>query len=158
MPIRPEMKSKYPPKKEWAAIRAEVLARAKNACEWEDEHGRCGAPDRATIYWDGECWIRLSPSAAEVAWIDGEKVVLIVLTIAHIDQNPENNGVPGNRPNLKALCQRHHNRLDAPHRAAGIRARRNEKAGQTEFLDGAGNVIPTDNATGIYPASTGRKT
>jgi 5-methylcytosine-specific restriction endonuclease McrA len=41
---------------------------------------------------------------------DGAKVVL---TIAHLDHVPEHCG----RENLRALCQRCHNRYDAKHRA-----------------------------------------
>ena len=39
--------------------------------------------------------------------------------LAHLDQQPEN----CDDGNLKAMCQRCHNRLDGPHRRAGIRAR-----------------------------------
>lgn len=53
---------------------------------------------------------------------DGAK---IVLTVAHLDHTPENCA----DDNLKALCQRCHNRYDAPIRAAGIKARsRSERA------------------------------
>lgn len=41
---------------------------------------------------------------------DGSRVVL---TIAHLDHTPEYN----NPDNLRALCQRCHNRYDAKHRA-----------------------------------------
>lgn len=41
---------------------------------------------------------------------DGSRVVL---TIAHLDHTPEHN----NPDNLRALCQRCHNRYDAKHRA-----------------------------------------
>jgi 5-methylcytosine-specific restriction endonuclease McrA len=44
----------------------------------------------------------------------------VVLTIAHLDHTPENN----DPSNLRALCQRCHNRYDAPMRAAGRKARR----------------------------------
>ena len=50
---------------------------------------------------------------------------LIVLTVAHLDHTPENCA----DENLRAWCQRCHNRYDAPVRAAGIKARRRaEKA------------------------------
>jgi 5-methylcytosine-specific restriction endonuclease McrA len=57
---------------------------------------------------------------------------LVVLTIAHLDHNPEN----CDRDNLRALCQLCHNRYDAPVRALGIKQRRREAirdAGQTEI-------------------------
>lgn len=49
--------------------------------------------------------------------IEGPK---IVLTVAHLDHTPENCA----DDNLLHLCQRCHNRYDAPTRAAGIKARR----------------------------------
>ena len=135
MPIRPEMKDKYP--KDWKAIRAEILERAGNECEWIQPNGeRCRVPNHAFIQWWKLGGYRvLTPGECDAASVDGEKVVMIVLTIAHVDQNPENNGTPGNRPNLMALCQRHHNRLDAPHRALGIKKRRQEKSGQQELMN-----------------------
>lgn len=42
-----------------------------------------------------------------------KKMVRIVLTIAHLDHTPEN----CDPSNLRALCQRCHNRYDAKHRA-----------------------------------------
>lgn len=48
----------------------------------------------------------------EADTLDGKKLIKIVLTIAHLDHDPTNN----NRKNLKALCQRCHNRYDIEHR------------------------------------------
>lgn len=47
---------------------------------------------------------------------DGSRVVL---TIAHLDHTPEHN----NPDNLRALCQRCHNRYDAKHRAETRRSK-----------------------------------
>ena len=47
---------------------------------------------------------------------DGSRVVL---TIAHLDHTPEHN----NPDNLRALCQRCHNRNDAKHRAETRRSK-----------------------------------
>jgi hypothetical protein len=44
----------------------------------------------------------------------------VVLTVAHLDHTPENCA----DDNLAALCQRCHNRYDAPMRRAGVKARR----------------------------------
>jgi 5-methylcytosine-specific restriction endonuclease McrA len=44
----------------------------------------------------------------------------VVLTVAHLDHQPENCADP---ENMKALCQRCHNRYDAPMRRRGIKAR-----------------------------------
>ena len=48
------------------------------------------------------------------------RIVKIILTVAHLDHSPEN----CTDENLKALCQRCHNRYDAPMRAAGRKARK----------------------------------
>jgi hypothetical protein len=44
---------------------------------------------------------------------------IVVLTVAHLDHTPENCA----DDNLKAMCQRCHNRYDMPKRRAGIRER-----------------------------------
>lgn len=55
---------------------------------------------------------------------DGEyyvlKTVEIALTIAHLDHQPEN----CDPDNLRAWCQRCHNRYDAPYRRQNAAARR----------------------------------
>ncbi len=57
--------------------------------------------------------------------MEGEKVSMIVLTIAHLDHVPENCD-PGN---LAAMCQRCHLRYDAGHhRKTAYKTRRNGKA------------------------------
>lgn len=126
-PIRPEMKGKYPPRKEWLAIRAEILARAGNQCE------HCGIANYAVgfrnetdgMFTEVDNW----PAGMQLA--DG--MIRIVLTIAHLDHNPENNGTKCNRPNLKALCQKDHLTYDAHHHAMNARATRIKKKGQTEL-------------------------
>lgn len=87
MPIRPEMKARYPA--DWKVRSRFVrLVRARNCCEW------CGAVNG-----------RPHP-------VTGAKVVL---TCAHVhDHRPESASLL----NLAALCQRCHNRHDAPLRAA----------------------------------------
>lgn len=64
------------------------------------------------------------PRPGERAWCNGWtsyrlRIIRIVLTVAHINHDPTDNCPE----NLKALCQRCHNRLDAQHRAAGRKAR-----------------------------------
>lgn len=83
MPILPENRKRYPAN--WKEIRAHILTRAGNKCEF------CGIENGATA-------------------ATGAKVVL---TIAHLDHTPENCA----DENLRALCQKCHNRYDAPHRA-----------------------------------------
>lgn len=102
MPIRPENRARYP--KDWKAISLRIrFDRAKGRCECE---GHCG------IDHCGRCLA-----------MNGERHPdtnsIVVLTVAHLDHEPENcaNG------NLKAMCQRCHNRYDMPHRRAGIARR-----------------------------------
>ena len=91
MPILPENRSRYAPKPERERIRAEILLRADNRCEGSPAYPDC----RAANY--------------EPHPVTGSKVVL---TIAHLDHQPENN----DPANLRAWCQRCHNKLDAVHR------------------------------------------
>lgn len=116
MPIKKENIHLYPPPKEWKAIREEVLERAGYKCE------RCGIGNHEIGYRGpgGVFWtIEHSHQGDEdAAWArsQGYKVVKIVLTTAHVDQDPTSNGTPGNRPNLEMLCQKCHNDLDRPFR------------------------------------------
>lgn len=87
MPIRPENRDRYP--KDWKLIRAAILQRANNRCEF------CGVENHT---------LRLNPKTG--------KEVKIILTIAHLDHTPEN----CDPSNLRALCQRCHNTYDAEHR------------------------------------------
>lgn len=88
MPIKKENKNRYP--KDWKQIRASILRRADDKCEF------CGVENHT---------YRLNPNTGKEAYI--------VLTIAHLDHTPEN----CNPENLRALCQRCHNQYDAQHRA-----------------------------------------
>lgn len=87
MPIRPENRSRYP--KNWKQIRAFILERAHNRCEF------CGVENYA---------MRFNPKTG--------KEVKIILTIAHLDHVPEH----CDPDNLRALCQKCHNTYDAEHR------------------------------------------
>lgn len=130
MPIRPENRDRYP--KDWAAISARIrFERAGNRCE------ECGVPNHELggRTPDGQ-WHRARPTGESALglqwpepgsewWCDGVhgvvrlRIVRIVLTVAHLDHVPENCA----DDNLRAWCQRCHNRYDAPMRRAGIRAR-----------------------------------
>lgn len=124
----------YPPT--WSEIRKTILRRAGGQqhdprigakCEqcgiqnyavgWRDESGRFHHAV-GNIYYNNLQYAGSYQEAREVAdsrneWSDGEKYIVIVLTIAHVhDENPQN--VDEN--NLLALCQACHNRLDAPRR------------------------------------------
>ena len=98
MPIKPENKSRYP--KDWKQIREQILERADNRCEF------CGVKNHT---------YRLNEKTGNMAYI--------VLTIAHMNEEIEN----CDPSNLKALCQRCHNRYDARMRAEHARATRHAK-------------------------------
>jgi 5-methylcytosine-specific restriction endonuclease McrA len=109
--IKSENRKLYP--RDWKAIRSEVLERAGDKCEW------C---ERQNYGWIDESGMACSSSPR------------IILTIAHLDHDPTNNGAPGRRPNLAALCQRCHNRHDAKTRAGHARATRRSKLAAKELF------------------------
>lgn len=96
MPIRAENKARYP--KDWPAISRQIRDRARNCCEGSPAFPDCraenGQPHPAT----------------------GSRVVL---TVAHLDHQPEN----CDPENLRAWCQRCHNTYDAPMRRQGVQSR-----------------------------------
>lgn len=112
MPIRPENRARYP--KDWKTISKRIrFERAASKCECD---GECGGDHI------GRCSV-----------VNGTRHPLtgsvVVLTVAHLDHTPENCA----DDNLKAMCQRCHNRYDAPMRRAGI-ARRQREALQMQEL------------------------
>ena len=133
MPIRPENVHRYPA--DWPEIRMRILARAKNRCE------RCGVRNHAWGWRDTFGVFHETPRQPfleagytkppfDVACRDGAHihVIEIVLTIAHLNHQPED----CTDENLEALCQQCHNRLDAASRRAGMRERRH--VGQGDLL------------------------
>lgn len=120
MPIRPSERSRYPA--DWKAISRRIRERDGNCCKW------CGAPNGEFIERrpDGS-WFLHSHTA--VCMGEACDSVLVVLTVAHLDHTPENCA----DENLAALCQRCHNRYDAPMRRAGIKTRARERAGNLEL-------------------------
>ncbi len=106
MPIRKENQARYP--KDWKQIRARILKRAEvnghPHCE------ECGVPNHEWIERTFGGWL------LSVEDLGG---VYIVLTIAHLDHTPENCA----DDNLRAWCQRCHNRYDMPMRRKGIAER-----------------------------------
>lgn len=141
MPIKKENLAKYPPPREWAAIRDRILERAGNRCE------KCGVSGRAIGYREKDgSFVQLAASRedvgmeVEVASLDGHKVVEIVLTIAHLDHDPTNS----DESNLRAWCQRDHLCYDAELHAENAARTRSEKkrtaatvAGQAVLLESA---------------------
>lgn len=121
MPIRPENRARYP--KDWKAISLRIRnERAGGRCECAGECGQEHGRERHGEYVDQHP--RCSARNGEEHPDTGSTVVL---TVAHLDHTPENCG----DDNLKAMCQRCHNRYDAPKRRAGIaeRARAGMAAG-----------------------------
>ena len=143
---------KYP--ENWAEIRRRVLLRAGGSPEDPRVGARCedcgvlnysvgyrndaGAfvPARGNSFYDGFEYATDYTSAREVAdhlneWVvDEHKYIVIVLTIAHVnDPNPQNVDMG----NLKALCQACHNRRDAKMRSSHARDTRARKRGQARL-------------------------
>lgn len=112
MPIKPENKNRYPDN--WPEIRERILARAGNRCEEEGcrvlNHA-IGYRDHERIFHEIEQSMQGEVDALD-AQAQGYKIIRIVLTIAHLDHQPENCA----DDNLRAWCQLHHNRYDRQHR------------------------------------------
>ena len=137
MPIKPENRHRYPA--HWPQIRDEVLADASYRCQWPGcgarhhavGHWRLGRNEWAwhpvcgsgpvDAAGDGRSWPDLQllsyAEAREFAQVENDngvidgRAIVIVLTVAHLDHQPEN----CDRTNLRAFCQRHHLAYDQPH-------------------------------------------
>lgn len=133
MPIRESEKARYPAN--WREISLEVRERAGQRCE------ACKAPNGETVLRHVDGSVYILPERGEVfdasngepmgycrgSEFPAGRFVKIVLTVAHLDHQPENNGEPGNRPNLKAWCQKCHLAYDAPLHQANARATRQSR-------------------------------
>ena len=137
MPIRPENRARYPA--DWPNIRLRILARARHRCE----HEGCAAVHRQLGYWHEGSWVPLPRALrdagvdkpCEIACADGStiKVIMVVLTIAHLDHTPEH----CSDDNLRAWCQRHHLAYDAEHHAATRAATRRALANTADMFEEA---------------------
>lgn len=129
MPIRKENLGRYP--KDWKAISSRIrFVRAGKRCECSGECGQEHGRERHGEYIDQKprCSARHGEEHPDTGSI-------VVLTVAHLDHVPENCA----DDNLKAMCQRCHNRYDAPKRRAGIRER--ERAASA-----SGDLFPSINS------------
>lgn len=137
MPIRPENKDRYP--KNWKSeIVPRIRERSGNRCECTGqcgiEHGhsycteldeidRCGIANGDVSYMvDGRWQVCLESEAGDEMERRNGKVyraVRIVLTVAHLNHQPEDCA----DDNLLHMCQGCHNRYDAPMRRRGIQDR-----------------------------------
>lgn len=158
MSIKPENKVRYP--KDWQGISAAIRERACHRCEWHDGKTRCRAEQYAVGHWDlrdglwlwlptcgngphdaagqGLRWPNMSrwtfsearQFAADQDTGEGQKAIVIVLTIAHLNHQPEDC-----RPeNLRAWCQRHHLAYDLEHHQANAQATRRARSGTLELF------------------------
>lgn len=118
MPIKPENRKHYTKAAGWPDVRAAIRKRAADylgrpCCEL------CGAPNGAYIVRTKNAPGKWHPSPVHLTGIR------VVITIAHLNQDPTDNRMV----NLLALCQRCHNRIDAPWRQRNAAATRAAKAG-----------------------------
>ena len=131
MPIKPENKNLYPP--DWKSIRLEVLERDGNKCKF------CGLENYVEGARDtsGKFWSLAQFENGDVERYDPDfgvekhktkKSIKIVLTIAHLNHNPQDNGEKGDRPNLAALCQKCHLNYDQKHHQANVKVTRIKKS------------------------------
>lgn len=118
-PILQRNRDRYP--RDWRQISASVRERSGGRCECR---GECGGSH------DERCEALNGLPAPD----SGRRVVL---TVAHLDHAPEN----CDPANLRALCQRCHNKLDGPHRAQTRRETRRlalAEAGQMQLTRDGG--------------------
>jgi len=153
LPIKPENAKRYP--KDWNDIRARILRRAGDKCEWCGvENYALGGRTRDGIWLPafplGERALRLEwpkPGTRaycgyEVGVVDGKRhyvgeecrIIRIVLTIAHLDHKPENSA----DDNLKALCQRCHLRYDHDHHQRNAYATRRAGKAKADMFEAEG--------------------
>lgn len=152
----PMDRKNYP--KDWPEIRERILARATfpgscvPACEW------CRVSNHSVVWWDAEenqysglshrgdrvqsfasmgMDIKGKPLTYKAAELHCAQMntnsgrsanpwIVIVLTIMHLNHDTKDN----RDENLKAACQRCHNRHDLPFRTANKKAKRAKKRGQ----------------------------
>lgn len=146
MPIKPENRALYP--KEWPAVSLQAKVRA----DWRCQHPGCTAMQYDYGYWitsPALRWVRIggpcethaqakqraadehfSRYGDELTPPGEPKIIVIVLTVAHLNHHPEDC-----RPeNLAALCQRHHLAYDHDHHRRNAQATRRAKAGTLELF------------------------
>lgn len=134
MPIKPENRHRYPA--DWPQIRERILRRAL----WRCEHPGCEALHRDVGYWLRDRFVHLPRALRDAGAKRGDvincfdgpsiKIIMIVLTIAHLDHQPEN----CDDDNLRALCQRHHLAHDAQHHKETAYATRRARAATPDLF------------------------
>lgn len=138
MPIKPENRARYP--KDWKQIRESILARAENRCEFCKVLNRTriarGAGDDFGTYMTDAADVFCHETGqhfgqCRMSDYDVLRMVDIVLTIAHLDHQPEHN----DPSNLKALCQKCHLSYDAKHHAQTAATTRRDRANTLELFE-----------------------
>jgi hypothetical protein len=125
MPIRASEAARYPA--DWRVISARIRQRAAGQCECA---GECG------LHRDHPGPRRCEERHGERArWAKGR----IVLTVAHLNHQPED----CRDENLKAMCQRCHNRYDQPHRQRNAAATRRAKKQNGELFPATAGAAPS---------------
>lgn len=140
MPIKPENKHRYPAN--WKAIRAAILERAHDCCEQckvpNGERIARGAGRHVDTYQTSDANVYSADTGEHLGRVrmseyELKNMVEIVLTIAHLDHQPEN----CDPSNLRALCQRCHLRYDAAHHALTARNTRRARLAIGDLFGGA---------------------
>lgn len=144
MPIKPENAARYPA--DWPQIRHRILERARHRCE------RCSVRNYALggrtrdgawlpAHPLGQKLLRLEwPRPGAHAWCgmgqraERLRIIRIVLTIAHLDHQPENCA----DENLQALCQRCHLAHDRVHHQQSAYATRRAGRAVADLFDAEG--------------------
>ena len=119
-------------------IRPRILERANNKCEFcrVENHSaifrgtingkEVYQNDKADVFNAENSEYMFTDYYAEIEAPETRKAIKVVLTVAHLDHDTTNN----DDSNLKALCQRCHNRYDMKQRAHN----RKSKPNQTELF------------------------
>lgn len=133
-------RERYPD--DWKAIRAGILLRANNRCEWcfapNGEGIVRGSGGDAGTYMVQRGDVFDEETGARVGIARGSEFegrgVKVVLTVAHLDHDEANN----DPANLAALCQLHHLRHDRADNVARGKANRAAASGQGSLFDAHG--------------------
>jgi hypothetical protein len=130
VPIRPENRDRYPA--DWAQISLRIKQRADWRCECTGQcgraHGGLGDGGRCIAHHFGPIPDRVADWANPHRRRNAGRVVL---TVAHLDHQPEH----CDDENLLAMCQACHLRYDADHHAATARATRAAAAAAAETTE-----------------------
>jgi 5-methylcytosine-specific restriction endonuclease McrA len=100
----PHNPARYNP--DWPAVSQRIRERDGHKC------ARCGVVDRSAGYWDGNAFVTITPPERDIlvaaAEDEGRKVITVILTVAHLDQDSRNDA----DSNLLLLCARCHRAHD----------------------------------------------